>query len=81
MTLTQAELSATCILLLVAGHETTVNLLSGGLLQLIRHPDQMERMRNDPTVLRTAVEEMTRYVSPVQLTGRSGPRGDRVSAA
>jgi cytochrome P450 len=71
VTLTQAELSATCILLLVAGHETTVNLLSGGLLQLIRHPDQMERMRNDPTVLRTGIEEMTRYVSPVQLTGRA----------
>jgi pimeloyl-[acyl-carrier protein] synthase len=71
VTLTQPELSATCILLLVAGHETTVNLLSGGLLELIRHPDQMERMRNDPSVLRTATEEMTRYVSPVQLTGRA----------
>jgi cytochrome P450 len=71
ITLSQAELIVTCILLLVAGHETTVNLLSGGVLELMRHPDQLERMRDDPSVLRTGMEEITRYVTPVQLTGRT----------
>ena len=69
--LSEAELLSTCILLLVAGHETTVNLISGGTLALLRHPDQMERFRTDPGVHRSGVEEMLRYVSPVQLTGRA----------
>ena len=68
--LSQGELLSTCILLLVAGHETTVNLLTGGALALIENPDQLARVRDDPTVVRSAVEEMLRYVSPVQLTGR-----------
>ncbi|MHB8429960.1 MAG: cytochrome P450 [Acidimicrobiales bacterium] len=69
--LSEPELLSTCILLLVAGHETTVNLIAGGALALLRHPDQLERFRTDPTVVRTGVEEMLRYVSPVQLTGRA----------
>jgi cytochrome P450 len=69
--LSEAELLSTCILLLVAGHETTVNLISGGVLALLRHPDQLERFRADPDSTRGAVEEMLRYVSPVQLTGRA----------
>jgi cytochrome P450 len=69
--LTEAELLSTCILLLVAGHETTVNLIAGGTLALLRHPDQFERFRTDPSVTRSGVEEMLRYVSPVQLTGRA----------
>jgi cytochrome P450 len=69
--LSEGELLSTCILLLVAGHETTVNLISGGILALLRHPDQLERFRTDPDVNRTAIEEMLRYVSPVQLTGRA----------
>ena len=68
--LTQGELLSTCILLLVAGHETTVNLISGGALALMDHPDQLERLRADPGLGRTAVEEMMRDVCPVQLTGR-----------
>jgi len=68
--LTQGELLSTCILLLVAGHETTVNLVSGGALALLEHPDQLARMRDDPGVVRTGVEEMLRFVAPVQLTGR-----------
>ena len=71
MTLNQGELIATCILILVAGHETTVNLLSGGVLELMRHRDQLALFRDDPGVLRTGVEEMLRFVSPVQLTGRT----------
>jgi len=69
--LSEPELLSTCILLLVAGHETTVNLISGGTVALLRHPDQLERYRTDPEVARSGVEEMLRYVSPVQLTGRS----------
>ena len=69
--LSEAEMLSTCILLLVAGHETTVNLIAGGTFALLRHPDQMERFRTDPGVQRSAVEEMLRYVSPVQLTTRT----------
>lgn len=68
--LSQGELISTCILLLVAGHETTVNLIGGGALALMEHPGQLARLREDPSVGRTAVEELLRYVCPVQLTGR-----------
>ncbi len=69
--LTEAEMLSTCILLLVAGHETAVILLSGGSLALLRHPDQMERFRTDPGVQRSAIEEMLRFVTPVQMTARA----------
>jgi len=68
--LTQGELLSTCILLLVAGHDTTVNLISGGALALLERPDQLALVRDDPAVIRSGVEEMLRYVCPVQLTGR-----------
>jgi pimeloyl-[acyl-carrier protein] synthase len=68
--LTEDELLSMCILLLVAGHETTVNLISNGLLALLRNPGQLERLRAQPTLIRSAVEELLRYDSPVQLTGR-----------
>jgi cytochrome P450 len=68
--LTEGELIATCILLLVAGHETTVDLISGGALALLQHPDQLARFRDDPAVSRSGVEEMLRFVAPVQLTSR-----------
>ncbi len=69
--LTEAEMLSTCILLLVAGHETAVILLSGGALALLSHPDQMNRFRTDPGLHRTAIEEMLRYVTPVQMTARA----------
>jgi cytochrome P450 len=69
--LSQPELLATTILLLGAGHETTVNLISGGILELLLHPDQLERFRNDPETRRSGVDEMLRYVSPAQLTTRA----------
>jgi cytochrome P450 len=69
--LTEGQVLSTAILLLVAGHETTVNLISGGVLALIEHPDQLARWRDDPSITPRAVEELLRYVSPVQLTGRA----------
>jgi cytochrome P450 len=68
--LSEAELLTTAILLLVAGHETTVNLLSGGLLALLEQPDQLALLRRDPSVVLPAVDELLRFVSPVQRTGR-----------
>jgi cytochrome P450 len=70
-TLSEGELLSTAILLLVAGHETTVNLISGGVLALLDHPDQLDRLRADPQLGRSGTEELLRYVSPVQFTGRT----------
>ncbi|RSM81964.1 cytochrome P450 [Kibdelosporangium aridum] len=68
--LTSAELLATVGLLLVAGHETTTNLISNGLLALLRHPDELARLRADPGLTDAAVEESLRYDPSVQLVGR-----------
>ncbi|MBD2339097.1 cytochrome P450 [Calothrix sp. FACHB-156] len=69
--LTEEELLGTCILLFVAGHETTVKLISNGVLALLNHPDQMAKLKQEPTLIESAVEELLRYDSPVQLTVRT----------
>ena len=69
--LSEDELIANIILLFGAGHETTVNLLGNGLLALLSHPEQWRRLKAEPELVRRAVEEMLRYDSSVQLTGRT----------
>ncbi|HET8533317.1 MAG TPA: cytochrome P450, partial [Methylomirabilota bacterium] len=68
--LTEGELLATCVLLFIAGHETTVNLIGNGLLSLLRHPAEVARLRREPALIGSAVEELLRYDSPVQRTAR-----------
>src|SRR5262245_44484586 len=68
--LTERELLATCVLLYVAGHETTVNLIGNGLLALLRHPEERRRLQADPALLPGVIEELLRYDRPVQRTGR-----------
>jgi cytochrome P450 PksS len=90
--LSEDELLAMAFLLLVAGHETTVNLIASGTLALLEHPEQAERLRRDPSLAKPAVEELLRYTSPVEMateryaredTGIGGitiPRGELVLA-
>ena len=68
--LTEGELMATVLLLFVAGHETTVNLIGNGTLALLRHPVELRALRADPGLIGSAVEELLRYDGPVQRTGR-----------
>ena len=69
--LTHDELIDTTILLFGAGHETTVNLISGGVLNLLRHPEQLQRLREEPSLIGSAVEELLRFGPPVQFSGRT----------
>jgi hypothetical protein len=69
--LTNEELTANVILLFGAGHETTVNLIGNGLLALHRNPDQLRLLKENPTLVSNAVEELLRYDSSVQMTGRT----------
>jgi cytochrome P450 len=78
--LTEDELIATCVLLLVAGHETTVGLISNAILALLRHPDQFALLRAQPELAASAVEETLRYDAPVQLTGRVARGGMQIGA-
>ncbi|MFJ9682711.1 cytochrome P450 [Streptomyces sp. NPDC101194] len=68
--LTQEELAETAVLLLIAGHETTVNLITNGVLTLLRHPEHLDHLRRDPDLLPRAVEELLRYEPPVHMRER-----------
>jgi cytochrome P450 len=90
--LTDDEILAMVFLLLSAGHETTVNLIGSGVLELLRHPDQLARLRADPTLLKSGVEELVRLVVPaetateryaaedVTIAGTRIPKGELVLA-
>jgi hypothetical protein len=73
--LTDGEVVANVIVTMVGGQETTTNLIGNGLLTLLRQPDQLARLRADPSLVATAVEELLRYESPSQHTARMAPEG------
>jgi cytochrome P450 len=68
--LTEEEIIANCIVTMVGGQETTTNLIGNGVLTLLRHPDQLERLRGDLSLIPSTVEELLRYESPSQHTAR-----------
>jgi cytochrome P450 len=73
--LSEEEVVANVIVTMVGGQETTTNLIGNGLLTLLGQPDQLERLRADPTLVASAVEELLRYESPSQHTARLAPAG------
>lgn len=92
-TLSQNELVSMLYLLFIAGHETTANLIGGGTLTLLLHPEQLKLLRDDPALITSAVEELLRYTAPVSISderwaledfvlyGKQIHRGDLVYAA
>lgn len=68
--LSEEDILGTCSFLLFVGNESTVNLIGNGLLSLLRHPAQLELLKADPSLMQSAVEEMVRFESPVQMTHR-----------
>jgi len=69
--LTQEELVANVNILLSTGHETTTHLIGNGILTLLQHPDQLQKIKDQPALLDPAIEEILRYENPVQITYRS----------
>ena len=74
--LSEDELLAMVFLLLIAGHETTVNLIGNGTLALLQHPDQLQKLRDDPSLIKPAVEELLRYDGPVETSTERFARED-----
>jgi cytochrome P450 PksS len=66
--LSEPELFSMVVLLIVAGHETTVNLIGTGMLSLLKHPDQWERLKQEPVLIEGAIEELLRYDGPVETS-------------
>ncbi len=86
--LNETELISTCMLILMAGHGSTIDVMGSGMLSLLRFPDQLQRLKEGPGLVRTAVQEMFRYESPlpyfhryaaedVTLFGRAFPKGTK----
>ena len=71
--LTEEEVVANCIITMVGGQETTTNLIGNGVLSLLRNPGELARLRSDPGLIPSAVEELLRYESPTQHTARVAP--------
>ena len=71
--MTEEEVIANCIVTMVGGQETTTNLIGNGILSLLRNPGELRRLRNDPFLIPSAVEELLRYESPSQHTARLAP--------
>jgi len=71
--LSEEEVIANCIVTMVGGQETTTNLIGNGMFTLLRHPQELERLRSDPSLTPSAVEELLRYESPSQHTARMAP--------
>lgn len=90
--LTDDEILAMIVLLLIAGHETTVNLIGSGTLALLQHPDQLAKLHQEPALIKPALEELVRFVCPVEtaterytraditIAGTTIPRGELVLA-
>lgn len=76
--LTDEELIANCIVTMVGGQETTTNLIANGMLTLLRNQDQLSRLRGDNEIIPAAVEELLRYESPSQHTGRLAPENSEL---
>jgi len=74
--LSEDELMAMVFLLLIAGHETTVNLIGNGSLALLQHPDQLRKLREDPALIKPAIEELLRYDGPVETSTERFARED-----
>ncbi|GCE31875.1 polyketide biosynthesis cytochrome P450 PksS [Dictyobacter alpinus] len=92
-TLSEDEIVAMIFLLLIAGHETTVNLIASGTLALLQYPEQLAKLQNEPELIKPAIEELLRFVCPVEtateryareditIVGTTIPRGEMVLAA
>ncbi|MGH7209135.1 MAG: cytochrome P450, partial [Nitrospiraceae bacterium] len=88
--LSESELISMVYILLLAGNETSVNLVGNGILALLRHPDQLKKLQQDPSLIKTAVDEFLRYQGPllsagqrwasedIELNGQLIPRGASV---
>jgi len=76
--LTEEEIIANTIVTMVGGQETTTNLIGNGMLTLLRNPDALAQLRDDPTIIETAVEELLRYESPSQHTARIAPENSEL---
>jgi cytochrome P450 len=76
--LSEDELLAMVFLLLIARHETTVNLIGNSMLALLQHPDQLQELKNDPSLIKPAIEELLRYDGPVETSTERFTREDVV---